>query len=841
MGVKLQNNLQNKKWYWKTRQRLKDGLVFVLWKRYFSLYYFGDEGKKSVGLLRGSLGSLIEGLLYAGVSIVAFEYLNHLVPATDVLKYWGVAVPFGGFDTQAIDSFLTTVASVSGVFLALYFASISSVAGNLLMSAPDKVRELYLEEREGSQYIRTLVLTGVISAFYLVFKSAGYTVDLYSLVFLLLLTIYNIAVFRKLGKKLFSLRSSEGASTITGEIGKSIKNATRLWKNKNKPFAQNHFSTRATYYLETFKQFIDFGSKGDLFSLEQMRQFARYAGGLLIFYLEYKRRIPTTSLWFKSKRQHKKWILTGSTEIILALNSGTGLSPTEIRDHIWFEKEVVSIIKTLQQYFLKSKDADSVVVGIEVYVQIFENGLANNLSVEESAYLFEQLRVVEESIYKSELSKNEQVMIADSDGRVAIGALLGFVRYIDPITTERVEKIFSKEKIKSGNIYDGSIPQSMLARAEELKSNLKNEDIIDGKGNTTDWYIKTTMVFSFLTMVKKYFEHLKTLHQSYFELRIDAFVASGDILIASQLTQRWLEFCSKYQMCVSVVGKTFDKLASHNKQTDFDWPSFNLEDEQNQAEEFQKRAIDKMTRTLPQLGSNPTAGEDLPDYFGQAFTFGVEACYRACEDNDFERFKSIFPSVFVGSIVAFNTTRDDTKGWLEQSQIIFSSEPLTDLIEISGYAKLYSELYQNPELWNLCKFVWEKYLSQDESDQIVRLIVSSTAYRKGLLMIMPKGVLRTNWEIAFRSKLLECGLITEDEILRYRDRSETVDHPSKLIRVIIQRGILPVHPEDIFFITYLKHHPRARDIDFPEDQDSIEERLNEDDANDAPQQSDENA
>jgi hypothetical protein len=334
------------------------------------------------------------------------------------------------------------------------------------------------------------------------------------------------------------------------------------------------------------------------------------------------------------------------------------------------------------------------------------------------------------------------------------------------------------------------------------------------------------LVYNLLTAIKKYFEHLKSLHKSYYEDRIDAFVATGETLVASHLIQRWLEFCSKYQMCVSVVAKTFDTFSNHNKQFDFEWPKFDSEEEQKQAEEFQKKATDKMTKMLPQLGVSPTPEEDLPDYFGQAFTFGVEACYQACEDNDTERFKNIFPSVFVGSIVAFNTTRDDTKDWLEQSKIVFSSEPLTDLIEISGYAKLYSELYGNQSLWEACQGVWERYLSQEESGQILRIIVSTNAYRKGLFLLMPKGILRTNWEIGFRRKMVELGLVSEEDVLTYRDRP-VVDHASKLIRFIARRAILPIHADDVFFVTYLKYHPRARGIDFPEDRDGIEEGLTE--------------
>ena len=234
-----------------------------------------------------------------------------------------------------------------------------------------------------------------------------------------------------------------------------------------------------------------------------------------------------------------------------------------------------------------------------------------------------------------------------------------------------------------------------------------------------------------------------------------------------------------------------------------------------------------MTRLLPLLSPNPVAGEDIPDYFGQAFTFGVEACYQSCIDNDVARFKKLFPSVFIGSMVAFNTTREDTKDWQEQSKIVFSSEPLTDLLEISGYALIYSELYQNKELWDVCKHVWNKYMDQDETEQMIRLIVSTKIYRDSLFLIMPKGILRTNWEIRFRNKMIELGLMSQDDIISFKEQT-TVKHQSDLIKILASRGgLLSIHPIDIFFIDYLKTQPAARGIDFPEDKNGLEEKLKE--------------
>ncbi|MEY2664628.1 MAG: hypothetical protein RIT04_436, partial [Candidatus Parcubacteria bacterium] len=118
-------------------------------------------------------------------------------------------------------------------------------------------------------------------------------------------------------------------------------------------------------------------------------------------------------------------------------------------------------------------------------------------------------------------------------------------------------------------------------------------------------------------------------------------------------------------------------------------------------------------------------------------------------------------------------------------------------------------------------------LTQEGSEQIVRIIVSTAAYRKGLFMIMPKGLLRTNWEIGFRRKMTEQGLISQDDMFGTRDRNRVINHVSKLIRILARRSIMPVHADDIFFVTYLKGHPVARGIDFPEDRDNIEDQLNE--------------
>ena len=57
-----------------------------------------------------------------------------------------------------------------------------------------------------------------------------------------------------------------------------------------------------------------------------------------------KRNYTSDSLWFRTKPQFKNWMLADSTEIILALNTGTSLTPKYIKDQTWFEEECIETI-----------------------------------------------------------------------------------------------------------------------------------------------------------------------------------------------------------------------------------------------------------------------------------------------------------------------------------------------------------------------------------------------------------------------------------------------------------------------------------------------------------------
>ena len=165
-------------------------------------------------------------------------------------------------------------------------------------------------------------------------------------------------------------------------------------------------------------------------------------------------------------------------------------------------------------------------------------------------------------------------------------------------------------------------------------------------------------------------------------------------------------------------------------------------------------------------------------------------------------------------------TRVKTQNWSEeQSKIIYSTEPLVNLYELSGLAKLYSELYQNPELWKVVQEPWDTYLDNIDAKQEITRIAAICNYRAGLFMIMPQATLRSNWQLRFNHKIREQGLAVfpDSRSYDYVNGREDPKHASALIRVIARSGGFDLSTgQTAFFVTYLSKRSEAEGIDLPD-------------------------
>ena len=247
--LKIKNNLYRKKLFWLIRQWVQEKPVFTFWAQIFRVNHNYNNAKSSASLLRTTLWPFIKTLAYAVFIVALFETYN-----------WAWPVDTEIYGTEATDALLTAIASVSGVFLGLYFTAISGIASNFLLRATQSIRRYFLSTPIGNQFVQTVAITGIVSIFYLTAKSFGHPIHPVGLAFLSILAAYIIIRFWWVGSNVFySLEPTSSMPHVIKNIYDNLIGITPPGFKWNKPAIQNHYRRLTVDSLELIEDLNDFG------------------------------------------------------------------------------------------------------------------------------------------------------------------------------------------------------------------------------------------------------------------------------------------------------------------------------------------------------------------------------------------------------------------------------------------------------------------------------------------------------------------------------------------------------------------------------------------------------
>ena len=354
--------LQNKAFYWKSRQLFNQRITFNAFRRLFLAKHRLNEEDVSANILKHSLKFVIGMGLYAAFFVFVIEYFSHLA----------INVTFT-ISNDVFGLLISTVVTVTGVFLGLYFTALSAVAGNLFMRAPEDLQQLFLRDRKGKQYIQTLALTTIVGVYYLLLRAFGYRVGFLGPIIIAVLAVYAVVRFIALGAQTFYfIHHAEASSIITGDAAQAIDNASATGFGWKQLFLQAHYRKQAKRALKTLNSLVVFGVDVIQLSEQQLVDIAKFTGGLLDYYLVRKKRIPTESEWFDTKQQHQNWLLADSSDLTMALNTGTSLAPKTSKDRLWFEEDCLAINLKIFEILVANKEWDYAYSSIEIIISILD-------------------------------------------------------------------------------------------------------------------------------------------------------------------------------------------------------------------------------------------------------------------------------------------------------------------------------------------------------------------------------------------------------------------------------------------------------------------------------------
>lgn len=145
MKLRLTNNLQRYEWFWKARGILLRHIDFPVNSFLWKVGYKKDNFKESSSIFIRSIQSVLSTLVLAALILLLVNlpklFFNH--------------IPIAG---EGVSTIISTIVTVAGIVIGLYYAGLTSAAGGLFMKAPKSLQDVFLSEKEGGHYRNGAIL-----------------------------------------------------------------------------------------------------------------------------------------------------------------------------------------------------------------------------------------------------------------------------------------------------------------------------------------------------------------------------------------------------------------------------------------------------------------------------------------------------------------------------------------------------------------------------------------------------------------------------------------------------------------------------------------------------------
>ena len=211
--------------------------------------------------------------------------------------------------------------------------------------------------------------------------------------------------------------------------------------------------------------------------------------------------------------------------------------------------------------------------------------------------------------------------------------------------------------------------------------------------------------------------------------------------------------------------------------------------------------------------------ESYPDFAGQILSTVGDALFTAMYENECETIEELFKPYFRGSLLEFEKLKPEETGSDRRSQtdLKIAVSPLLDLMDMSGYAYLFSDYHDAQGLKNPIVKTWDNYLNQDSATSRLRFLAATISLSGSVFGTVPRDQNRGKWMQMIRQRLSD---VERQELPPTPGRrtvqaySDTVPvHKSPLV-VIFAGHFSFWDGIDIFIAQYVRQREGGENLDF---------------------------
>jgi hypothetical protein len=792
-------------WRWRRRLLIAEGQLI---RRYLRGRYRA-AGTVLASRLMFSLTKSIAAAALLAITIIAIAYGAESALRTRGLwfpKNWSDAL---GLQREAYTSVLSTIAQVTGVFLGLYFTAVSAVASSAYSRVPNTVRSLVLEEKLGNVYVRLVALEAALATILLSAQAIGLFLGYVNFGIVAVGAILSIFAFVALGFRVFYFFDpTQLVGYVERDLQTAIVNVTVPRRGSMLAPLQAGYQAQAARALSSYADLVAVATQSDQVETEAANQLAQSVCRSLRFYGRYKNNIPSESLWFTREYRHPDWFSTDYSALSLALETGTSLQPKEVPDLQWCEKELVDLLEKLANALVRAGNVQTL-TSLAVWLShtAFSAALhmPNDLIQVSRNFLSTFSGNYEALPQQIQISRGHQQLLnlATAQSYIPTSILLGFAHYCLDESQQAYHNSIQKINWRNqGSLYQG-FPRPVTKELEQLWVELAAERKIERTSFLPDWFARERTNLQCAEFLREcVMEFIGALGWFF----IEGATQNAKTLVCAPIVQAGLEYADKLLTHIVTARQWFEQLTAEPSKEELGSPVVDWDELAERIKFGRDRLLTMLADIAGELRNLPI--EEYPDYFGQLYSFLAQECYQAIAAAAETRFAILFPRFF--DVALHSSQRIATQiASSSETKLILITDPINDLLELSGFALIYAELDGKQRHADVVKNAWDNYLqSLNEPERTTKLRMFAS-WQRPLLHNTPREMVRMGWKQHLSRVFRSRGLVDE-----MWNRRPARIHSSALIRAVTRNAFVLDHASDVFILEYLVKQPELISFEF---------------------------
>lgn len=674
-------------------------------------------------------------------------------------------------------TFLGAIATLGGVFIALYFSSLSAINATLYSTFSNNLRDLLYREKLGNSYIKFLSNITFFAFSLIVFFLLGYEKIYIAIPIMLILVGMTIFSYIGLGmytSKLFNVDTL--SNSIFMNLYKYINNSIKKdMYHQDKNF-QNHHYTLTSQELELLRSLLDTSLLNYKIHNDSLYTISLATLDLLTYYQGKKRLIPYESLWYKQKVKYKDLYKPGNLGLNIFLQSATMPQADTKYNLFWIEDKLIPyMIKILINKIQNNE--------IEHYKNIlssFDKYLSYLVQFGNIEYAIKIITQLKENIYKLDsLNRSEMFELTQYIYSLPLNIIFNFYHNINIYSYSDVSTIVNSNNLAKDNLQD-KFQENSIESLNWLQKRLKIEyEAENDKEITPKWYQIEILMLTISRNFISNIEGIDKLLNEFFNKDLE----NKDLQLYSiMLTQKW-ETINKYIMHFQKIEEILNEYQKERKIDGLNWKKFSIEKLQEQNNQLRKESILEIGKILYKIGKRDD--EDFPDIVGFFLQLTSDNLLELSIEKNFVDLKEIYPSFLVSSLMKYEELKPkynptvEEFDWRKENEFIISFHPVMNLLAVTGLIRVVLEFNDEQETWNFIEKLWLDLFNDQKSAVSVMFcetIISTTESARG----MPIGdEQRFNWKNKVKD-YLEAN-IKRDSFVRKTSSQYSFMHPENVV------------------------------------------------------------